>query len=154
MVYLIRAGVLPAEPTAVSRATLPASAVGAWLAHVYRRVADTLARQDRVPVGPRFARYTHHGDLVDVEAGYRVSSAIADDGDVIASGLPACTAVIATHVGRYEQLDTTVQELGSWMNDRSLTASGPHWEVYLTDPDDDPDPRRWHTDLVVPYRLE
>lgn len=30
--------------------------------------------------------------------------------------------------------------------------AGPHWEVYYTDPNVQPDPTRWRTDVVQPYR--
>ena len=36
---------------------------------------------------------------------------------------------------------------------RERPTAGPHWEVYYDDPNAEPDPSRWRTDVVVPYSV-
>ena len=71
--------------------------------------------------------------------------------------LPAGRYVIATHIGPYDGLVGSNAELQSWAEERRLiwamqqTDAGEAWdgrvEVYVTDPGEEPNPERWHTEL-------
>jgi effector-binding domain-containing protein len=152
MSYLVQAADLATRRTAVVRARMHSVAIDRWLPQAYRLVARVLERQDEEPSGPPLARYTSHGELVEVEAGFPVDNPIADDGDVRASGLPGGPAAIATSMVGSESLDSAYHAVEIWLMERGFAAAGPHWEYYHRRPGTEQDPSRWCADIVVPYR--
>lgn len=138
--------------TAVVRGELPATEMSSWLPRVYRTVFEYLQRAGVAPAGPPFARFTFLSDTIAVEAGVPVSIEVTGEGEVEPSALPDGPAAVTTHLGRYEDLTQAYDALLRWLDDRGLEPAGPHWEVYYTDPNAEPDPTRWRTDVVMPYR--
>jgi effector-binding domain-containing protein len=64
--------------------------------------------------------------------------------------LPGGTVAVATHVGPYETIDQTYSLLLREIDARGFARRGPMWESYLTDPQREPDPARWQTEVHVP----
>lgn len=143
---------LTRRPTAVMRGEMPASEVPMWLANCYRTVHDYLRSVGMEPAGPPFARFTFLGEDMVVEAGFPCPREIDGDGRVEPSVLPAGHAVHTTHVGRYEDLEIAYRAMRSWLQAHGYAEAGPHWEVYFSDPQADPEPSHWRTDVVMPYR--
>ncbi len=73
-------------------------------------------------------------------------------GPVEPSRLPGGPTAVTTHIGRYEDLTLAYEAVHRWLGELGWSAIGPHWEVYFTDPNVEPDPSRWRTDVVVPFR--
>ena len=144
--------VLTDRYTAVVRDELPADELPAWLAGVCRTVRDYLTRTGVPPIGPPFARYAFLGPVVAVEAGFPVPREIPGDGLVEPSTLPDGQAAVTVHWGPYEDLEKAYLACRHWLDSHGYEPAGPHWEVYHTDPFAEPDPARWRTDVVVPYR--
>lgn len=150
--YEIRDRALTDQLTAVVRGEMPATEMPAWLAETYRTVFEYLAQAKISPAGPPFARFTFLEDAVAVEAGFPVSQEVAGRGPVEPSLLPGGPAAVTTHIGRYEDLDKAYDAVKQWLQDHGRTPAGPHWECYYTDPNAEPDPSKWRTDVVMPYR--
>jgi effector-binding domain-containing protein len=153
MTYEIISRDLAAQTTAVMRGEMPVTELGEWLAGTYRAVQEHLDRIGMHPVGPPFARFTFLGRVVAVEAGFPVAGEIAGDGGVEPSLLPCGLAAVTTHLGRYEDLEAAFDAVHDWLNAHGYMTAGPHWEVYFNDPNAEPDPSRWRTDVVVPYSI-
>lgn len=149
--YEITSRHLASQPTAVVRGEMPAAELGEWLADSYRGVQEHLDRIGMHPSGPPFARYTFLGEDVAVEAGFPVASEIAGNGRVEPSALPGGPAAVTTHLGRYEDLEAAYDAVHDWLDTQGCTPAGPHWDVYFTDPNAEPDPAHWRTDVVAPY---
>ena len=66
--------------------------------------------------------------------------------------LPAGQVATVTHMGPYEQLGQTWSALMKWMEEEGLQAAGAPWEVYVTDPGEEPDQSKWRTDIFFPIR--
>ena len=152
MRYRVEVRDLAEQPTAVARASLPAAQLGVWLPAAYRDVMTYLAAAGGSPAGPPFARYVFHDELVEVEAGFPVAAPLVGDGGIASSSLPGGPAAVTTHYGRYEDLTVAYEAVAGWLKEHGLEPAGPHWEVYYTDPQSEPDPTRWRTDLIAPYR--
>jgi effector-binding domain-containing protein len=45
----------------------------------------------------------------------------------------------------------TYQALVSWVGEHGGELAGDPWEVYFSDPAREPDPRRWRTEIVMPF---
>jgi AraC family transcriptional regulator len=143
---------LKRQSTAVVRGAMPAADLPGWLPGVYLAVADYLERADVAAAGPPFARLEFRATDVGVEAGFPVSEPITGDGWVRPSTLPAGLAAVANHRGRREAIGSTCAKILGWLDRQGLAADGALWEVYLTDPADEPDPAHWRTRVVVPCR--
>lgn len=153
LTYDVTTRALTDRCTAVVRAELPVAELPAWLVGVFRTVRDYLARAGVDPAGPPFARLAFLGTVVAAEAGFPVPHEVPGDDLVEPSTLPDGPAAVTTHMGRYEDVDKAYLACLGWLDSRNLAPAGPHWEVYHTDPDVEPDPARWRTDVVVPYRV-
>jgi effector-binding domain-containing protein len=148
--YGIETRTLRERTTAVVLASLPAAGLSDWLPGAYQEVVGYLGRVGVAPSGPPFARYTFHDDLVEVEAGFPVTRPVVGEGRVVPSSLPGGPAAVTTHFGTYEGLEAAYEAVSTWLKEHGHEASGPHWEVYYTDPRTQPDRALWRTDLVTP----
>ena len=112
-----------------------------------------IERQGLKATGPPFAYYpATPTTVVTLEAGFPASDAVDPEGRVDAFELPGGTAVTTTHVGPYDTMEETYERMRTWMADHGYEPSPGMWEVYLTDPEDEPDPARWRTRIVWPVK--
>jgi effector-binding domain-containing protein len=153
MTYEVTDRVLTGQFTAVVRGEMPREQLPVWLRRTYHDVVLYLRRHGIEPAGPPFARYTFLGDQVAVEAGFPVWVEVPGEGRVQPSRLPGGPAAVTVHHGRYEDLEDAYAAARRWLTVHGRSPTGAHWEVYYTDPSVEPDPTRWRTDVVVPYRL-
>jgi len=151
--YEITTMTLSGVCTAVVRGEMNARELPFWLADTYRKVYGYLQSTGRAPTGPPFARFTFLGEQVAVEAGFPVAGELDGAGSVVSSTLPAGPAAVTTHYGRYEGLERAYDAVRAWLVEHGREPAGPHWEIYFTDPNSEPDSTRWRTDVVVPFRI-
>ncbi|MEZ5096424.1 MAG: GyrI-like domain-containing protein [Nocardioides sp.] len=77
-----------------------------------------------------------------------VAGDVHPDGGVLVHERPGGRAAVGVHVGPYDELAKTYDELRAWLLDRDLTAREEMWEEYLTPPE--ADPSTWQTRIVAP----
>lgn len=153
MTYEIGTTIIHEQPVAVERATLTVAEIGAWLAKTYGDVAGLLAAQGLQPAGAPFARYHPLGDdRFDVEAGFPTPTPIEAGGEVRPSTLPGGPVAQTVHTGPYEEMEPGYAALASWIAEQGGEPAGDAWEVYYSNPDDQPDSSTWRTLIVQPYR--
>jgi effector-binding domain-containing protein len=162
---------MPTQPRIVERPEQPYMAIGGQVTmHTIGAIADRLpevfvwlADHDLEPTGAPFFKY----NLIDmqrhleVEVGVPVAAAAEGDGEVHAGVLPAGRYATLTHVGHPDELAGATAALRDWAAQQGLrwdmteTAHGQRWrcrlEIYHTDPADEPDMRKWQTELA--FRL-
>jgi len=107
------------------------------------------------PDGPPYTRYLSEpgvaGGELDYEAGVPLPAAAAEgSGRAIPVELPGGMVAVGWHVGPYESLADTYHALMAWIGEQGRRVAGPMWEVYWTDPQSEPDPSRWRTEVIVP----
>lgn len=141
---------IPAQHTAVMKATLPPEQLGSWIPAAFERVGAYLESQEIAPTGMPVARYHIRPDnAFDVEAGFPVDAVIAGDQYVVPSSLPAGRVVVAWHIGPYERLAETYAAVDEWLKSEGAMRSGDAWEFYHDPPTGDP--RFWRTEVVQPF---
>lgn len=127
---------------------------------LHDEVFGWLARRGIAPAGAPFIRY-HVIDMagqLDIALGVPVARAVPGDGRVYADTLPP---------GRYAALVYTDVRQGipangallRWGAEQGLTwdawstpqgdAFGARLETFLTEPDDEPDPAKWETEVAI-----
>lgn len=103
------------------------------------------------PAGAPFARYhTWEENNVDVEAGIPVTQPIAGSGEIVASELPGGQMAVVDHFGPYEGLHAGYEALHRWMAENGYKAAGAPFEIYWTDPGEEPDQSKWRTEILYP----
>jgi AraC family transcriptional regulator len=142
---------LAPQATAVIRLAVAPREIGPALGEALPEVWEHVQRAGVPAVGGPFARYFVFGERsVDLEAGFPVERPVAPGGRVVPGELPGGEAAVLVHHGPYDELPRAHEVLGAWVKKRGRVAAGAPWEVYVTDPGEEPDPARWQTDVVWP----
>ncbi len=141
----------PAQPTAVVRGTVPVSEIPNFLGQAYGAVMEALSSQGVTPVGEPFAYYLGvPTTTVELEAGFPIAAPCAPSGEVTPSELPGGTLAATVHVGPYDTMMETYNRLMKWIAEQGLVAGEGMWEIYLSDPAQEPDSSRWRTQIFWP----
>jgi effector-binding domain-containing protein len=115
--------------------------------------AELFHRAGGQAAGPPFARYHRVGPVdTDVEVIVPVRARVSGEGRVHAIDLEGGPAVQIRHVGPYDQLHTTYEAVDRWIADHHRERADAVREVYLTSPQEVPDPASWVTLVIQPLR--
>jgi effector-binding domain-containing protein len=151
--YSVDHHILAEQRTAVVRGKVSLAELAGFMAHAYGTVAAHLELLGVPMAGMPYARYRHLGDgEYEVEAGFPVEAEIAAEGEVEPSTLPAGPAAATWHVGPYDHIGPAYEALAEWVERHGGVIEAEAWEVYYSDPLEQPDPATWRTELVQPYR--
>ncbi len=146
---------LEEQPTLVVRGVQSVAGIAEFLGGAFHGVAVHAAAKAVSIAGPPFARYRsldEYNARFEIEAGFPVAQEVDGAGTVEASFLPAGPAATVVHQGPYEAMEPAYAELAAWITDHDGTPDGPAWEIYYSDPAEEPDPAMWRTEIVQPYR--
>lgn len=140
------------QPTAVVHEKVPMKELPQFFARAYGQVFGAMQAEGLTPAGPPFALYFGMPtDTVEVEAGFPVSEKLeAQRGAVLPGTLPGGRCVHGLHLGPYETMKKTYDELWKWAGEKQLRPHAEMWESYLSDPKAEPDPTRWRTEIFWP----
>lgn len=112
---------------------------------------STLAAQGLAPVGPVFAHHLRGpAETFDFELSVPVSAPVTASGRVQPGEWPAMRVARTIHHGPYEGLRESWGEFMAWIETHGHTPAPDLYECYLTNPDSDPDPATWRTELNRP----
>ncbi|QGK69098.1 AraC family transcriptional regulator [Allosaccharopolyspora coralli] len=142
---------LPEVTTAVVRGSLPVSDLPGFFDSAFGTLVETVSAQQIGIVGAAFA--LHHRpptDTADLEVGFPTDRAVRPEDGVVSSGLPAGRVARMVHAGAYDGLPGAWHRLQTWIEEQGLTPTAPVWEVYVTEPRPDMDPRDLRTELHWP----
>jgi effector-binding domain-containing protein len=146
---------LELQPTLVVRGNVAVGDIKDFLGRAYHLVFVRAGECGAHFAGPPFARYRAldaEFSAFEIEAGAPVIALVPCSGEVEPSELPAGPAAATWHVGAYEGLEAAYETVTAWIKDLGATPEGPPWEVYHTDPNEEPDPQKWRTEVIQPYR--
>jgi len=141
---------LPADPHELSEV------VENRLTEVWAHLED----QGAGPAGPPLS-ILHHltldGEVPapppwEVESGFPLLEPVPEGPGIRVHELPAGEAASLLHVGDYAGLVDAYLLLQSWVLANERESAAPPWEVYLTDPGQEPDPDAWQTQVIWPLR--
>ena len=137
----------------ITVAALKDTEIGPKLGEILPAVFGHVAGNGGTPTGMPFARYDMLDDhTFDMEAGAPVAAHVPETDQIKQSTLPAGPAVKLTHVGPYENLYAAHQMAHKWLEENERDAAGHPWEVYVTDPGNEPDNTKWVTEVYYPLK--
>lgn len=144
---------LTPQPALVMRRRAAQSEIAATLGEILPAVF-THAQRAGIPLaGPPFTRYLSGGPgLFSLEAGMAIAGPAQPTGEIEVAELPGGPAAVAVHVGAYDSLGQTHAAIERWIADHGHAVVGAPWEVYVTDPGEQPNPADWRTEVLYPIR--
>lgn len=142
---------IESQTAAVVRGTVPMSELSAFFERAFHAVMAAAAAQEVEITGPPFGYYpSEPTETVEVAAGFPTARALEPVDEVVPLELPAGTAAVTVHTGPFDTLAETYAQLEAWMQEEGRHPVGPMWERYLSDPETEPDPATWRTEIVWP----
>ncbi len=157
MPYEVKVQEVAPQPIAAVRHQMPPADISSVMGEAFGRVFGYMARAGATPAGPPLAVYHHFDEeSVDFEIGVPVMAPIQEEpgsGDPSAHPvhnfeLPGGMVATTLHIGPYDGLETVWAAITGWAQDHGHeTTDLACWESYLTDPESEPDPARWQTQL-------
>ena len=138
------------QHVATIRVQCKPSEISRNLAVILPEVMMYLTREGIQPTGAPFSRYHSVGEIMDMEAGMPVKEPVVGTDRIKARTLPAGRVVVGWHIGPYDQLAKTHEQMGAWIEARGLESLDGQWEVYWTDPGVEPNSSKWRTQIFWP----
>jgi DNA-binding transcriptional MerR regulator len=152
MLYEVTIKQVPAQHVAVLRRRTTAATIGDDVGRSFGAVSAAVARSGAGFAGPPFLVMTEmvDADGGELEVGFPVATPFTDDGDVVGRAEPATLVAATLHHGPYDEEGPAYQTVDAWVQEHGHASAGLPREVYLTDPDETPDPADYVTEIQFP----
>ena len=142
---------IEAQPMLSIRQKSRADTIGKDMGELFPQIMNYIIQQGAQPAGMPFAIYHQFGpEGVDMECAIPVAQPMAGSGAIVAGETPGGRVAVVSYFGPYNRLKEAYNGLGEWMEAEGLEPAGPPWEVYVTDPGQEPDSAEWQTDVYYP----
>jgi len=126
--------------------------MSAKIGAAYGKVGAYMQKNGIEMAGMPIALYSdwEEGVGFNMECAMRVADAVSvNDRNLNAGVILAGKSVKAIHMGSYDGLKTTYDEVRRYMADKGYGDFSSSWEVYATDPGAEPDTAKWVTHVFV-----
>lgn len=144
------------QPTLVMITKVPEKMISDFIGKAFHTVAGYIGRSEVDFAGPPFARLRaldERFSQFEVEAGFPIDRALEGEGEVLASNLPSGPVATVTYMGPYDQMKPAYDSIYRWIEEQGGKPDGAPWEIFFSDPTEQPDPSTWRTDIVQPYHI-
>ena len=144
---------LAARRAAVMHANASTEELAETFARIFPAVYAALTEQGVTDMGHVIAIYhSMDADQMELSAGIEVSDGVEPTGPLELWELPACEAIKADHFGPYEELGRSHEKVLSYVQQLGRAPRSGPIERYITDPEAEPDPSKWHTEILLPLQ--
>ena len=149
------------QPYVALRSQVAMRDLGSVIPHLLGDVFAWLGQRGIPPTGAPFVRYLviDMAAQLDIEVGVPVASAVPGDGRIRAGVLPAGRYASLVYTGPYDGLMEANGALLDWGAEQGLVwdswpaehgeGFGARLESYRTDPNEEPDPTKWETEVAI-----
>ncbi len=141
---------MPLQHTAAMKMTRPLDSIGPAMGEAFPKIYHAVVSSGVEPAGMPLARYFDFGEeTTTFECAVPVPAPFVAAGEIQPSSVGGGEAAFALHVGPYDTIGQTWSALMAWLSEQGKSAAGPHWEVYLDDPQETPSDEL-RTELYIP----
>ena len=139
----------PGQTLLVIRRSFPPADIGKVLGEILPKVYEFAVSNGLAIAGAPVCCYKEWTkERATVEAGLPIAGSANPEGECILSSIPAGAYASVIHEGSYDTIDQAHQTIESWLQREGVRADIDVFEVYLTDPDEHPDPADWQTQVM------
>jgi len=155
MPYEVQVKEVPAQHVAAVKKHTSLATVGQDIGTGMREIWEAITGRGIPVAGPPFLVMY---DVIDeetegdIEICVPVPSPFEGDGGVYGREVEAVTAATTVHRGPYDEVGPAYHTVTGWVQEHGHEIAGPPREVYLTDPQETPDPADYLTEVVFPIR--
>lgn len=148
---VVESVVLPESVFAGISKTVKWENVGAEMGAMYKQISDFVQKNNlSITDMPLAIYHSINEDNMEIECGIPVNEPFESKAGIICGKRAAGKYAFAIHVGSYETLEKTHTTIQKWISDHGFSISGGPIEVYLTDPQSEPNPGKWVTNIYYP----
>jgi len=142
---------VPEQSFVVLRDRVPMERLGEVIPRLIGETHAWLAEHAGFSGAPMAAvSFPDEDGVVDLEVGWPVAAPLEPAAPIELVTYEATRAVVHVHVGPFDDLPETYAALARAIEAAGLRAKGPARESYETNPEQEPDPRKWVTRIVWP----
>jgi len=145
---------IEAQPALFAEGTCTLAEITAKLGELYGMITGVLGEDmEEATAGQPFAIYKQQDDgKIHIKAGIPVIDEYEDEGGVVFGAIEEGNVLMAIHMGPYEEVRGTYDAVKAYMEANNKEANGDPWEVYVTDPGEEPDQSKWITEVYYPVK--
>lgn len=122
-------------------------------------VLRELQRLQIAPAGPPVVVYCSMDssdddadDRFTIETGFPVGQPVEAGAGFTNSETPSGLVAATTLFGPYDGISEAYVELAKWVQENGYEGAGPAFDIYVTDPQEVPDPKDYKTEILWPVR--
>lgn len=151
MLYTLSTRTILPRPIAYTRTTCKPADFSTLFSSTQLEMLWYLNELEVPPTGSGFVRYHRISDEeLDMEIGVLLPQPIPETDTIRMGELPGGLVAMARHIGPYNNLGKVYTAMQVWIEEQGYTMAGAPWEIYWTDPQDEPDSGRWKADVIWP----
>ena len=144
---------LPTRYVAALREQVATPELSDAFARLFPAAFGQAAQEGAPDIGHVVALYHAMDDAqTDVSAGVEVGAGYAPSAPLTLIELPAGEALQVDFYGPYTEIGAAHQAALAWCAEQGREPGGAHQERYITDPEAEPDPSKWLTQVIVPLK--
>ncbi|WP_319500061.1 SRPBCC family protein [uncultured Draconibacterium sp.] len=133
------------------RETVPFIEVSREMSEMYSEISRFLAQKEIEMAGMPFALYhLMDEENIDLECGIPIDAAIEGNKIVKVATFPTTTCACLDFYGDYSNLQEGHIVLQKWVEAHGFNLASAPMEIYLSDPQQEPDPAKWITRICYP----
>jgi len=155
MPYEVQVKEVPTQHVVAVRKHTSLARIGQDIQDGFGQIWGAIGPRGIAPAGPPFLVMDEVIDEEtegDVEICVPVPERFESAGGVTVREVEGVTAATTVHRGPYDQIGPAYHTLTGWIQEHGHEVAGPPREVYLTDPQETPDPADYLTEVVFPIR--
>lgn len=145
---------LESGPAISVKDSVPMADLGTFMETYMPMLYMYTIRQGGKMAGPPYSIYYNWDPdgLILVECGIPLEEAIAGEEVIQTAETPGGKAVKGIYYGPYEDMAVVYEAMEQYMTVMKLEPIGLAYEVYVTDPSEEPDPGKWETHIYFPIK--
>ncbi|WP_319230981.1 GyrI-like domain-containing protein [Draconibacterium orientale] len=133
------------------RETVPFIEVSREMSEMYSEISKFLAQKEIEMAGMPFSMYhLMDEEYIDFECGIPIEAANEGNRTVKVAVFPATTCACLDFYGDYGNLQEGHIAVQKWVEAHGFNLASAPMEIYLTDPQQEPDPAKWITRICYP----
>lgn len=144
------------EVEAIKAITIKTSAtmaeIGPKMGELYQKLFEFSGMKGLNPSGPPFCVYLTFDPegSTEFECGIPVDTDTEGTDEIKVKDFPKMKVLSTLYVGPYENMMGIYEEMQTYLQENKLKPTGLSWEIYLTDPGQEPDSTKYKTIIYFP----